>query len=123
MYTKAARLGSGEAFTHIGMMHEMGRREEKFVGEGYEAFIKASKLGNINSLQILKDKVDVLHNDEVMMQFSTQEEEERHAILRDHTIDILSSHMQLQKRNEEVTEKIAKNQATPEAQRWVSERY
>lgn len=35
-------MGSADAWTHIGLMIEMGRKEESVAGEGYQAYIKAS---------------------------------------------------------------------------------
>lgn len=38
-YLKAANGGSAEAWAHIGMMIEKGRKSESKIGEGYSALI------------------------------------------------------------------------------------
>lgn len=74
---KAALEGSAEAWTHIGLMIDMGRKKEEEIGEGYNAFLKATQMGNVNSLLILKDKVKMLNSNDIEVQFNNEEMEKR----------------------------------------------
>ncbi|KAL4463916.1 hypothetical protein ABPG74_005853 [Tetrahymena malaccensis] len=118
LYLQAANNGSAEAWTHIGLMIEMGRKKDCKASDGYQAYLKASQLGDINSIQILKDKVDILQNNEINLQFQNDEEEEQFRILRQNQLQILQSHRQiseLQQINQSKATKVQENYDTPTA--------